>query len=69
MIENVILVCTYILMQCNKILMYRRRQPTDSYGQQCSFLGDPYINNCNYDGAFYGLDTLYGDIVKGTGTE
>jgi len=24
---------------------------TDQYGRACSYLGDPFINNCNYDGA------------------
>jgi hypothetical protein len=24
---------------------------TDHYGRACSYLGDPFINNCNYDGA------------------
>ena len=24
---------------------------TDHYGRQCSYLGDPFINNCHYDAA------------------
>ncbi len=24
---------------------------TDHYGRACAYLGDPFINNCNYDGA------------------
>eukprot|EP00730_Choanoeca_flexa_P013702 TRINITY_DN5607_c0_g2_i1.p1 TRINITY_DN5607_c0_g2~~TRINITY_DN5607_c0_g2_i1.p1 ORF type:complete len:340 (+),score=56.70 TRINITY_DN5607_c0_g2_i1:117-1136(+) len=37
---------------------------TDGYGKNCSFLGDPYINNCGFDAAgsmlahFYGNESL-----------
>jgi len=33
--------------------------PTDSFGNSCSNLGSPYINNCNYDGAGMALNTIY----------
>lgn len=32
---------------------------TDSYGNACSNLGSPYINNCNFDAAESLLDHLY----------
>lgn len=25
--------------------------PTDHYGRACSYLGDPFINDCHYDAA------------------
>lgn len=36
--------------------------PTPSYGQECDKLGDPYINDCSYDGAGRGLTALYGPL-------
>jgi len=32
--------------------------PTDSYGNNCSYLGSPFINNCDYDAAGYILNWL-----------
>lgn len=42
--------------------------PTNLYGNECSYLGTPYINNCNYDGAYEILNHIYGDITAGTAT-
>jgi len=42
-------------------------QPTDSYGNACTFKGTPYINNCNMDGAGEALNWIYGTLKpKGT---
>ena len=38
--------------------------PTDNYGNQCSNLGSPYINNCNYNGAYEFLKVLNGPKVN-----
>ena len=38
--------------------------PTDFYGNECSHLGDPYINNCNYNGAKISLDHIMGTTLK-----
>jgi len=35
---------------------------TDDYGSNCSFLGFPYINDCNYDAAGEFLQHIYGDL-------
>ena len=37
-------------------------QPTDSYGNPCSTLSDPYINNCGYDAAGELLRWIYGSL-------
>ncbi|WP_432380891.1 extracellular catalytic domain type 2 short-chain-length polyhydroxyalkanoate depolymerase [Duganella sp. P38] len=37
--------------------------PTDSYGNACSVLGSPYINNCNYDAAGELLNWIYGPLA------
>jgi len=42
-------------------------QPTDSYGNSCTYKGTPYINNCNYDGAGAALQTIY-PTLKARGT-
>lgn len=42
--------------------------PTVDYGNSCSTLGSPYINNCNYDGAGAALQTLFGTLAGGRGT-
>lgn len=34
--------------------------PTTSYGNPCTFKGTPYINKCNYDGAYSALSHIYG---------
>ena len=38
--------------------------PTDGYGNLCGTLGEPYINNCNYNGAYETFKALYGDNIK-----
>ncbi len=38
--------------------------PTLSYGEACSTLASPYIGNCNFDGAKYALQTIYGSTLK-----
>jgi len=35
---------------------------TNSYGNNCSYLGEPYINNCHYDAAGDILQTIYGTL-------
>ncbi|WP_229262029.1 extracellular catalytic domain type 2 short-chain-length polyhydroxyalkanoate depolymerase [Duganella guangzhouensis] len=43
--------------------------PTDSYGNNCSELGSPYINNCNYDAAGELLNWIYGPLAaRNSGT-
>jgi poly(3-hydroxybutyrate) depolymerase len=37
-------------------------QPTESYGNPCDTLGDPYINNCAYDAAGELLKTIYNTL-------
>jgi hypothetical protein len=37
--------------------------PTDSYGNNCSELGSPYLNNCNYDAAGELLNWIYGPLA------
>lgn len=34
--------------------------PTKSIGNNCSYLGSPYINNCGYDAAYDMLNWIYG---------
>jgi len=36
--------------------------PTTNFGNQCTYLGSPYINNCNYDGAGAALQTIYSNL-------
>lgn len=36
--------------------------PTESFGNLCGTLAEPYINNCNYNGALKALQTLYGPL-------
>jgi len=36
--------------------------PTTDYGNSCTFLGEPYINDCNYDGAGNALNVIYGKL-------
>eukprot|EP00042_Codosiga_hollandica_P023261 m.90935 g.90935 ORF g.90935 m.90935 type:complete len:338 (+) comp51109_c0_seq1:100-1113(+) len=38
--------------------------PTASFGNNCSYLGTPYINNCGYDGAYDALNHTYGNIER-----
>jgi hypothetical protein len=40
--------------------------PTDSYGNNCSTLGAPYISNCNYDAAGALLAWIYGPLAART---
>lgn len=43
--------------------------PTDYYGNSCTYSGDPYINNCAYDGAGQLLQWIYGTLsAKNAGT-
>ena len=35
---------------------------TEDYGNSCSFLGDPYINDCDYDAAGEILRHIYGSL-------
>jgi len=37
--------------------------PTDQYGNACSVLGSPYINQCNYDAAGALLAWIYGPLA------
>jgi poly(3-hydroxybutyrate) depolymerase len=39
-------------------------QPTVSYGNDCGYLGEPFISKCNYDAAGTVLQVLYGSLVK-----
>jgi poly(3-hydroxybutyrate) depolymerase len=42
--------------------------PTDFFGNACSVLGKPYINNCNFDAAGQILNWIYGPLrAKKTG--
>ena len=41
-------------------------QVTDEYGHDCGFLGNPFINNCNYSTAYNLLNHIYGDIKMGS---
>ncbi len=40
--------------------------PTLSYGEACTSLGEPYIGNCQYDGAGASLSVLYGNLKART---
>lgn len=43
--------------------------PTDSFGNACAFRGDPFINDCDFDGAGQLLEWIYGSLnPKNTGT-
>ena len=35
-------------------------QPTVNEGNLCSTSEDPYINRCNYDGAYEAMNVIYG---------
>ena len=37
--------------------------PTDSFGNACSFRGDPFINNCGFDAAGELLKWIYGSLA------
>lgn len=37
-------------------------QITNDYGNSCNYLGEPFINNCNYDAAGEQLNYLYGNL-------
>lgn len=37
--------------------------PTDNYGNQCNYQGEPYINNCGYNGAHEFYKVLYGSSL------
>ncbi|XP_062507721.1 uncharacterized protein LOC134184120 [Corticium candelabrum] len=36
---------------------------TNDYGHSCNYLGQPFINNCNYSAAYRILSHIYGDIT------
>ncbi|XP_056425919.1 uncharacterized protein LOC130367522 [Hyla sarda] len=38
--------------------------PTDSYGGACGSLNNEYISNCNYNGAYEGLNHIYGGLAR-----
>jgi len=38
--------------------------PTTDFGNSCSNLGSPYINNCNYDGAGTALNVIYNNLKQ-----
>ena len=41
---------------------------TNAFGNSCSYLGSPYINNCNHDAAYELLSHIYnGGLVRATG--
>ena len=40
--------------------------PTLNFGEGCSSLGEPYIGNCQYDGAGASLQVLYGNLKPRT---
>jgi len=43
--------------------------PTLNYGEACATLKSPYIGKCNFDGARFALETLYGDLTSGTAVD
>lgn len=50
-----------------KDLPAQHAMPTDSYGNSCSTLGSPYINNCGYDAAGALLQWIYGSLSPKAG--
>ncbi|MGO4381157.1 extracellular catalytic domain type 2 short-chain-length polyhydroxyalkanoate depolymerase [Pseudoduganella sp. RAF53_2] len=49
-----------------KDLKAQHAMPTDFYGNNCTTLGSPYINNCNYDAAGALLQWIYGSLTPKT---
>eukprot|EP00698_Gefionella_okellyi_P026236 TRINITY_DN9920_c0_g1_i1.p1 TRINITY_DN9920_c0_g1~~TRINITY_DN9920_c0_g1_i1.p1 ORF type:complete len:332 (+),score=31.90 TRINITY_DN9920_c0_g1_i1:130-996(+) len=41
-------------------------QPTNDYGNACSYFGKPFIDNCNLDGAGLILQHMYGSLHPAT---
>eukprot|EP00048_Salpingoeca_helianthica_P021853 m.14784 g.14784 ORF g.14784 m.14784 type:complete len:331 (+) comp6507_c0_seq1:72-1064(+) len=39
---------------------------TKAYGNNCSYLGSPYINNCNFDAAGDMLQFIYSNLIQPT---
>ncbi len=39
-------------------------QLTNTYGNECYYLGSPYINNCGYSSAYEGLNWLYYPVTS-----
>eukprot|EP01099_Mayorella_cantabrigiensis_P003611 TRINITY_DN2733_c0_g1_i1.p1 TRINITY_DN2733_c0_g1~~TRINITY_DN2733_c0_g1_i1.p1 ORF type:complete len:347 (-),score=54.30 TRINITY_DN2733_c0_g1_i1:321-1361(-) len=39
-------------------------QPTTDYGNKCTYLGEPYINDCDYDAAGITLQWIYSNTLK-----
>jgi hypothetical protein len=42
---------------------------SDAYGKNCTFLGPPYINNCNFDASEQILTLFYGKLTPKTTAE
>ncbi|WP_036022375.1 PHB depolymerase family esterase [Paraburkholderia mimosarum] len=57
-------------IQFKKNVAAQHAMPTDFFGNPCSNLGTPYINNCNFDAAGELLKWIYGSNLnpKNTGT-
>lgn len=57
-------------IQFKKNIPAQHAMPTDFFGNACSKLGTPYINNCNFDAAGELLKWIYGGDLnaKNTGT-
>lgn len=60
---------TYLLHYVNSANIFYKNdlwaehaQPTDFFGNPCDVRGDPYINNCHYDGAGALLQWIYGAL-------
>jgi len=49
-------------IQTQFTLQANHAMPTNYYGGSCTYLGSPYINNCNYDGSGFALDWIYGHL-------
>lgn len=46
-----------------KNLPAEHAMPTESFGNACGFRGDPFINDCNFDGAGELLNWIYGGLA------
>lgn len=50
-----------------KNLQAQHAMPTDFFGNSCTTLSSPYINNCGYDAAGQLLQWIYGPLAQKTG--
>jgi poly(3-hydroxybutyrate) depolymerase len=50
-----------------KDMRAQHAMPTDFYGNSCTTLGSPYINNCGYDAAGQLLQWIYGGLAPKAG--